>query len=93
MLVVSAVLAEDGAWRAGGVLLISPHFLGGESQVFAIDPVTDRVTHEFPTSYLQGRTPQGSDAPRCDPGFPVWVCPPESGRAQEENRPLGLEQV
>ena len=36
---------------------MSPHLPGGESQVFAIDLVTDRVTHESPTSYLQGRTP------------------------------------
>lgn len=49
---------------------MSPHLPGGESQVFAIDLVTGRVTRGFPTSYLQGRTPQGSDAPRCDPGFP-----------------------
>lgn len=38
--------------------------------------------------------PKGQMLPGVTLGFPVWVCPPGSGRAQEEeNRPLALEQV
>ena len=71
VLVASAVLAEDRGWWAGGFLVMSPHLPGGESQVFAIDLDTGRVTHGFPTSYLQGRTPQGSDAPCV--GLSSWI--------------------